>query len=436
MLQLAQGKELDIDIIKPYLELLRRRTYSMDILDIHHLQEQTIDLGEKGLLQPAIIPIKDQTGWAFAVAYPDCIHWYDSRPHSPTPRVTAAGNRVLVTNWTGPKHADSAESGVLMLLGIRRIHQGSAHVGQNNSEVIRPHFRTRVLVELLCGTLSPSNAEFAHILRHEEEIYSEFFLDAMHGINPTPQPEPEPGPETEPEPGPEMDSPSTSMTKIRKDRKMILENLGDAILACRSVMKSSQPQLFMLLPLVRKRGTFSQRYHAALLCDMVLGKEDASILNAADIHPDDILRIRDMARRRKFWKELCDLGQEQEIGRYTILLAVPRNTSVWIKAEERTQLYDQLRGRLYDKSDHLRGLLLRASKICSTVIDDSIPKRLMAIDYYNYGEAVKRHGITPTSFYEQCMSTESVASGRDLADGGLYENQAGGESPRYADSAR
>ncbi|KAH7303119.1 hypothetical protein B0I35DRAFT_336906, partial [Stachybotrys elegans] len=360
---LAQGKELDIDIIKPYLELLRRRTYSMDILDIHHLQEQTIDLGEKGLLQPAIIPIKDQTGWAFAVAYPDCIHWYDSRPHSPTPRVTAAGNRVLITNWTGPKHADSAESGVLMLLGIRRIHQGSAHVGQNNSEVIRPHFRTRVLVELLCGTLSPSNAEFAHILRSSGGLIS--YGSTRH------------------ESARQQSSPSTSMTKIRKDRKMILENLGDAILACRSVMKSSQPQLFMLLPLVRKRGTFSQRYHAALLCDMVLGKEDASILNAADIHPDDILRIRAMARRRKFWKELCDLGQEQDIGRYTILLAVPRNTSVWIKAEERTQLYDQLRGRLYDKSDHLRGLLLRARKICSTVIDDSIPKRLMAIDYYN-----------------------------------------------------
>lgn len=134
--RLAQDQKVDAYVVGRSLDLLRRQsTLYMPIREVQSLQPGPNDIGNDGIDSPAIIPYEDGDGWAFAVAYSDCIHWYDSRQGQPLPEFSAAGRQIL-NGWTGPKQCAERQhdSGIFMLLGIRCISRGAPHVSQEAAE--------------------------------------------------------------------------------------------------------------------------------------------------------------------------------------------------------------------------------------------------------------------------------------------------------------
>ena len=174
MRQLASGAHVDEEIVQAYLELLRAQsTRHADIASTRSLNEGPIDIRKEGLERPVIIPFQDGTAWAFAVAYPDCVHWYDSRPNASIPNL-ATTPRPIVTNWTGPKVSQDRvdDAGVLALIGIRQIHQGAPHMSQECANELVSSFRARLIAELTCGELEPSAEALAAMAPAEAEAGS------------------------------------------------------------------------------------------------------------------------------------------------------------------------------------------------------------------------------------------------------------------------
>ncbi|KAI9148665.1 hypothetical protein HJFPF1_10706 [Paramyrothecium foliicola] len=147
-LRLAKNDYLDAESVGSYLELLRVDSPCARIVDIRELLYDCNEIGDERLDLPIIVPFQDGDGWAFAVA--------DDRP--------------VVEDWTGPKQPDWADSGVLMLLGIRQIQHGVSG------------FDT---VELLCGKLNPTESDFENLVAHvkQEQEQSLFFENATYGMN-------------------------------------------------------------------------------------------------------------------------------------------------------------------------------------------------------------------------------------------------------------
>ncbi|CAG1979583.1 unnamed protein product [Fusarium graminearum] len=112
-------------------------------------------IGTEGLDRPIIIPFLCSHDWAFAVAYHDCIHWYDSCPSRRTPSFSAIEARRVVEGWKGPRHSDPNEAGIFMLMGIRLVLQRKPHLSQKAADQIARTFRARMLGELLAGKVEP-----------------------------------------------------------------------------------------------------------------------------------------------------------------------------------------------------------------------------------------------------------------------------------------
>jgi hypothetical protein len=184
-LRLAKNDHLDAESVGSYLELLRVDSPCASIVDIRELRHDRNEIGDEGLDLPTIVPYQDRDGWAFAVAYPDCIHWYDSRTDANVPIFLTIDGRPVVDDWTGPKQANWADSGVFMLWGIRRIQHGVPHLDQLAANHSGSGFRTRLLIELLCSKLNPTESDFENLVvrvRQDPE-QSLFFDEATYGID-------------------------------------------------------------------------------------------------------------------------------------------------------------------------------------------------------------------------------------------------------------
>ena len=287
---MASGGGLDTEIVEDYLQLLRQDSNHAEIFPIRELRVGANIGAREGLQRPAVIPYRDDVGWAFAVAYPDVIHWYDSRSRD-VPVVSASGTREVVANWTGPK-CDDVHSGILMLLGIRCIRKGSAHRSQRIAEEMLLPFRARVFVELLCRKLNPNDEDFEQLLADEHAEQSLFFDDAVHGmdadtryrtaaaitppdsnasnviddpaiLHSTPGQSPHAGTVESSRHGVRTSSHVRPRQLYADNRRCILEHLSEAVLASRSVGMSSSTSLAILWHSV-KRSTLGSVFRGTL----------------------------------------------------------------------------------------------------------------------------------------------------------------------------
>ncbi|KAK4074952.1 hypothetical protein Purlil1_12801 [Purpureocillium lilacinum] len=416
LLKVAGGASLDVDIINDYLEILRQDSEFADIFPVRTLGEGANIGAKEGLQRPAIIPYSDDTTWAFAVAYHDAIHWYDSRSRD-IPVMSASGARKVVANWTGPKSED-VDSGVLMLLGIRCIQKGSPHRSQSVAEGMLPSFRSRLFVELLCQKLNPDEHDFEQLLVQEQNSHSLFFDDATHGMDvELRQPTIEPITPADssipdlaagvPDLTPNRELPSRIVASktshravttsnvvqqrqlIPDSRRCILEHLSEAVLAYRSPWLSSYANLAVLWHSV-KRGTlgsvFHERYHAVLFYDQMKQLHDDGAIERAmkyQVDPQCITKMRSAQSQCKFWYDLCNTLDGWE-GKYALLLTLPGSPSIrGLRCAEKQRIIDEIRFRLARHSDPLQHWLRQAEDICDAIVKQKLPAENLMIDVYH-----------------------------------------------------
>ncbi|KAM4067502.1 hypothetical protein HRG_012285 [Hirsutella rhossiliensis] len=372
LLKLASGGSLDVEIVREYLELLRQDVSCTKIFDVRDLREGASIAANEGSQEPVIIPYHGDNQWAFAVAYDDVIHWYDSKSRD-VPIFSASGSRSVVTNWTGPK-SDAANSGVVMLLGIRCLQRGFPHRSQRVAEGMVSSFRSYVLVELLCQKLNPAVEDFEQLLAQERENESLFFLDATHGMDEDSQ-HPAVAPIMPPESGtsvmaacsPDLNLGSEQAHRPRPlfpdNRRVILDHLSEAVLANRSIGMSAHTNLAVLWHSV-KRGTlgsvFHERYHAVLFYDQ---------MNRLD---DDAMRS--VQSQCKFCWE----------GKYTLLLALPGTPSIrGMRNAEKRRIIADIQSRLDEESDPFKRWLHQAQYLCAAIVNQELPEENLMIDVYH-----------------------------------------------------
>ncbi|VTO90185.1 unnamed protein product [Fusarium graminearum] len=155
MWNLVRGGPLELPIVDEYLDLLRATSLHTAIAKVRPLSQDENMIGTEGLDRPTIIPFLCGHDWAFAVAYHDCIHWYDSSPSRQTPSFSAIEARRVVEGWKGPQHSNPNDVGIFMLMGIRLVLQRKPHLSQRAADQIARTFRARMLGELLAGKVEP-----------------------------------------------------------------------------------------------------------------------------------------------------------------------------------------------------------------------------------------------------------------------------------------
>lgn len=174
---LAETGDISAADIDLYLELLRTSDTSVNITTV--ISSDKLDSVVSGLDRERtwVIPVQTESGWAFAAIYSDSLHWYNnSQPTSETGPSAGPGSQSSDTGYTG----------IVMLLGIRLIAKRLPHVTDGILKDGLPHFRARLLVELICGQLDPDESTVAAAEKHvtallgsEQQVDSEYFIDAL-----------------------------------------------------------------------------------------------------------------------------------------------------------------------------------------------------------------------------------------------------------------
>ncbi|ODA75749.1 hypothetical protein RJ55_08731 [Drechmeria coniospora] len=389
LLNVARGRCLEFEIVDQYLKLLRQDASETQISEVRDLREETNIITNEGLYQPAIIPYQDNNGWAFAVAYTDVIHWYNSRPCN-VPEFSASGSRQVVTNWTGPKQSKFSDSGVLMLLGIRCIQKGTPHRSQRVADAMVSSFRTRIFVELLCQKLDPTEEDFEQLQEHEREEQSLFFLDATNGMDLSSR-QATSAPITPPESGTsviEAFSPKMGQGQGQLRRMLAKPTPPGSRDATRPIGHAQSHPLFPdILWHSVKRGAlgsvFHERYHAVLFYDKMNRLDDDSAIERAMSHQVDVQCIksmRSMQSQCKFWYDLCNLCSNLD-KKYTLLLAVPGTPSIrGMRTTEKQRIIGEIQSRLEGESDPLKDWLYRAEDLCAAIINQELPDENLMID--------------------------------------------------------
>ncbi|KAG9249632.1 uncharacterized protein F5Z01DRAFT_631334 [Emericellopsis atlantica] len=393
--QLASAAHVDEETVQAYLELLRAQsTRHADIASTRSLNEGPIDIRNEGLEQPVIIPCQDGTAWAFAVAYPDCVHWYDSRPNASIPNL-ATTPRPIVANWTGPKVSQDRvdDAGVLALIGIRQIHQGAPHMSQECANELVSSFRARLIAELTCGELEPSAEAFAAMAPAEaERVAPPIHTESSSPVRPL--------------------SAGTRVQPGRDDRRTILGHLCEAVLSYRAIQGSDQLSLAMLWQSV-KRGatgsTFHKRLNCVRFCERMDALDDAQAVGSAMRYPVDrqsLLEMRDMQTQCQFWRDVCDLRLAWGPDKFVLLLAIPRIPSIRrLTASRKQQILTGLRARLDDSADSLQHWLQQSQRLCRAVVTGALPADNLMIDIYG----LKKPQNVSDSDYEMYTSGDPRA---------------------------
>ena len=418
---IAQQQAPPRDAVQSYLDLLRHLDSPVNILPIRPLKDH-ITLSSEGSVRPAIIPFVEGSTWAFAVAYPDCVHWYDSRRDQPIPSLSSPDKRVVTNYWTGPKHERSGDSGIFTLMGIRCIQRGGPHLPQETAVNLTLAFRARVVIELLCGKIDPSRHAAESLLSQEVEEQSLFFEDAMNGIDRQSPASPDAEPENMLAPSPfDFDLSPTPATaslaqpackRVRQesgckvaDARTILANLNEASLATRAVVRSAGTPLDILWLLVQNissTSAFHDRLNAILFYEEMTRHQTDNDVKEAMQHPIDVRDMRIVQARCKFWKDVCELRSEWEEDKYVLLLAFPRAVT---GRTGRARHIQELERRLNDRDDHLQQYLHAARDLCRAIIHSSLPCESLMIDIYH----LKQHEPLSDSMYDAFVSVKPRA---------------------------
>ncbi|PCD24114.1 hypothetical protein FGRA07_11390 [Fusarium graminearum] len=449
MWHLVHGGYVDYKIVEDYLELLRPTSSHVEILPLRILSgdHNSIDEAE-GIDHPTIIPFFCQGHWAFAVAYSDCVHWYDSAPGSAENVPLLGGTRPIIEGWQSPLHRNTADAGVLMLMGIKLILQRKPHLSQGVADKLIQPFRAGTFVELLCRKINPSPAEFRCIdLERVIEtgdispagnqmiqqtalacgsVQRPLMEDGMFVTDPAdPEPyntltsmaDPVPlckspmmRPATDPE---SLIEPSTTQTqhpanisRRRKspsaftngradsymcdtsdDRKIILDNLSHGMHFKRSALVSVDDDPFVLWALLRysrASGNLHRRYHAVLFHNMMKDEVRQKQMASSMGSKAKSSISRDLWSW-KFWKKVSDVGVDNGLGPYVTLCAFRNDFSGYRLSEEaQNPLIERLQDRLQDDSDMLRMWLQEAAELCKIILLGPTPVSLFEIDKYNF----------------------------------------------------
>lgn len=278
----------------------------------------------------------------------------------------------------------------------KHLQYTPAHGWQETVVNLTSAFRARVVIELLCGKIDPTKHATESLLSQEVEEQSLFFEDAMNGID---RQSPA-SPDAEPEnmfPPPPLDfdltpPPATAYLaqpackRARQedgckvaDARTILENLNEASLATRAVVRAAGTPLDILWFLVQNISSTSA-FH--------------DWLNA-------ILFYEEMTRLRRD-NDVCELRSEWEEDKYVLLLAFPRTVT---GRTGRARHVQDLERRLNDRDDHLQQYLHAARDLCRAIIHSSLPCESLMIDVYH----LKQHEPLSDNMYGAFVSVKPRA---------------------------
>ncbi|KAM3519859.1 hypothetical protein MY4038_009648 [Beauveria bassiana] len=418
---MAQAQPSPRDAVQSYLDLLRQLDSPVEILPIRPLQNE-ITLSSEGSARPAIIPFVGGDAWSFAVAYPDCVHWYDSRRGGHVPSLSSPDDRMVTNHWTGPVHERDEDSSIFMLMGIRCIQRGCPHIPQEVAVSLVSHFRARVVIELLCEKIDPSKHSTERLLSREVEDQSLFFEGAINGVHGQSPALSDAEPEDLFAPPPldfsRSPPPATASLvqpackRVRQgsgckvaDARTILANLNEASLATRAVVRAAGTPLDILWLLVQNSpstSAFHDRLNAILFYDHMARHQTDNDVREAMKHPIDVRDMRIVQARCKFWKDICELRSEWEEDKYVLLLAFPRAVT---GRTGRARHVHELEQRLNDRGDQLRQYLHAARDLCRAILHNTLPRESLMIDIYH----LKQHEPLSDDMYDAFVSVKPRA---------------------------
>ncbi|EJP61525.1 uncharacterized protein BBA_09549 [Beauveria bassiana ARSEF 2860] len=369
---MAQPQTSPRDAVQSYLDLLRQLDSPIEILTIRPLQNE-ITLSSEGSARPAIIPFVDGDAWAFAVAYPDCVHWYDSRRGRHVASLSSPDERIMTNHWTGPVHERDEDSSIFMLMGIRCIQRGCPHILQETAVNLASHLRARVVIELLCEKIDPSKQSPALSIAEPEDVFVPPPVD--FGCSPPPATA-------------SLVQPACKRVWQESgcnvaDARTILANLNEASLATRAVVRAAGTPLDFLWLLVQNMSStsaFHDRLNSTLFYEEMARHQTDNDVKEAMKHPIDVRDMRIVQARCKFWKDICELRSEWEEDKYVLLLAFPRAVT---GRTGRARHIHELEQRLDDRDDRLRQYLHAARDLCRAILHNFLPRESLMIDIYH-----------------------------------------------------
>jgi hypothetical protein len=401
---MALGEYISEEAISDSLKLLRQHIPAhAHITEIRRLDKGSNEIEDEEPHRATVIPYRDGRDWAFAVAYPDCVHWYDSRRSARLPCLST-GDRPLLYGWTPPGRecgnlADSREdSGLFMLMGIRCIYQGAPPLDLEAAAEMSFNFRARLAVELACRTVDPSEEEFRNLVPEPGEEEESLFLgdtDAGGGVqHDTPDQMPTaagtlPYPLSEAPAGGPVEDRARQEQIFLRDRRRILDFLAEAALARRSMQAHLPQSLAVLWELVQREHISSAlhaRYHAVLLHDRMEGlggeQDIFKALGSSMDWKSAKKKIKDIQKQCKFWSDVCKLRPGLEVTPQALLLSLPPDSvggDAW-----QAVLLSNLQARLDDPNDRLVTYLKQAEWLCSAILFDHLPVDDLMIDNYRF----------------------------------------------------
>ncbi|KAM7211000.1 hypothetical protein V8F06_013607 [Rhypophila decipiens] len=418
-LLLDESGYIDDIVVRDYLHLLRDQCPSNIIIANPRELETPLQLTAPKDGTVDILPFHRDRHWMFAVVRSNCIHWFDSRPHSSTPKELTSP--IPVSCWTGPKQSQGQDhdSGLFMLLGIRRIASGYPPINDVQASRMVPHFRSTVFVGLLAKKLMPDEKE-------QQELgidFSEgFFRD--HGTRPpdsamsdTPMSDmatghraitpldvliprapmsDSPTQNNSIRPAPRTPLPTTrsrttscgstssSIHDVLQHRRCILEILCGAVKACRNFKPGNNPGISLLWDIVNgsmKLSTLHRRYYGVRFY-----REFAASKRSLkwSIGPKEFERMEKAQSKLRFWAELYECHKDLGAGIASTLLCAFSDDHENTSQAKQAEVIGITRARLNNREDTtLWSDLKKAERLCSAVLHCSLSDELLVIEGYS-----------------------------------------------------
>lgn len=432
---LVKGGNLHENIIEAYLGLLRNTYLSMELDSVRPLKSGINRITSEGLTQPTIIPFEQDGNWAFAVAYSDCIHWYDSRPvpEQSAPQLRTTDVRRVRSMWTGPEQSRPNDSGVIMLIGIRQILQATPHLHKRLTCDIAQTFRIRMFIELLTKKINPDQDDFENLVRQRstspELGYPTFLRGGFSRAVSTSVHVPAKSnsvpllssPAQQEDCNEEATCASQSLSRHgsfspppslplaigsrvcsvvsfqeRDDRKIILDSLSKAVFRQKFETASTETDLLslwrLLQPLRRgqKESAFRRRFNELLF---------QTKLRDGGSHGITTHNMRSFSAALCDWVGLCDLRDEWGEGKYVLLCAIPEN----LPRLKLLEAIAKVQGQLNDNSDPLSHYLYQAQELCKAITFNSLPSYRLMIEDYQF----RKNEQLTDGMYEAFLSLDS-----------------------------
>ena len=378
------------------------------------------------------------------------MQWFDSDPTGSIPSSLVrwatrhAGLSPLPIQKVGPLQKRSEDSGLFMLLGIRQIADGLPHISQEEADVLIEAFRDKLLVEIICRSLTPSKQDFEGIVAQWQAADSMFVDEAIRwaqargdpssrtdgescmsdavseasgpiiGIEDTLSLAVTPGAihaapnvglisstddtlqlaarsgtleELRSTAGRRRPLPASQQVITYQDRKTIVGILSQAVRAYRCTRMDQHTEMAVLWTHIVEESmssTFHRRIAMVLLGERLIKPSTPEAISMEINGFADQLTIRKIQRKRhecNFWVSISKLSEAWRVGKYTLLCAFPTNISnIRQQQERKAQIISQL------QNGPLQRYLELAQKLCQAIIEHNLPQERLIIDFYRYKE--------------------------------------------------